>query len=109
MHIRTYTYTYTYYRYIYMYIYIYICIHIYIFIYTYIYIYTYRHIYIYRSRRACTRQPPSTLDAFHDRTRTRMHALLIHTYARTHVPIRARLVRALTTRPTTRRRLGGAV
>jgi hypothetical protein len=68
--------------------------YIYIFIYTYLYIYTYIHIYIYRSRRACTRQPPSTLDAFHDRTRTRMHALLIHTYARTHVPSRARLVRA---------------
>ena len=32
----------------------------------------------------------------------------VHTYARAHVPSRARLVRALTTRPTTRRRVGGA-
>jgi hypothetical protein len=40
--------------------------------------------------------------------RIHMHALLIHTYARTHVPSRACLVRALTTRPIPRRRIGAA-
>jgi hypothetical protein len=67
-----------------------------------------------RSRRARARvhaRARPRWDAFcacaHTQAHTRTQCC-VHTYAHTHVPSRARLVRALTTRQTTRRRIGAA-